>query len=173
MLLIERLDSKKISKTMAVAVTQPNLEALVKESLIHAGSSGYVEFLGNTKVSYIYIKAKAFAGSVVEIDLKLKVDDKAMASAVLVDVIRLVKILRDHGIGGAVEWASAFYFKYQPINPRSDYEALKACMKVLKSWARRLSRICLNTTRSYLFTPCNGFCSQSPLGIGSFFRTFR
>jgi len=132
MLLIERLDSKKISKTMAVAVTQPNPEALVKEGLIHAGPSGYVEFLGNTKVSYIYIKAKAFAGSFVEIDLKLKVDDKAMASAVLVDVIRLAKILREHEIGGAVEWASAFYFKHPPINPRSDYEALKALYEGLE-----------------------------------------
>jgi myo-inositol-1-phosphate synthase len=117
-----RLTSKKISKTMAVASTQPEPEKLL--SNLFAGPSGYIPFLGNTKVSYMYIKALGFMGLPVTIDLKLVVDDKAMATAVLVDVIRLAKALKDKGVRGAPEWASAFYFKYPPKQAKSDEEAL-------------------------------------------------
>jgi myo-inositol-1-phosphate synthase len=117
-----RLTSKKISKTMAVASTQPEPEKLLGN--LFAGPSGYIPFLGNTKVSYIYIKALGFMGLPVTIDLKLSVDDKAMAAAVLVDVIRLAKALRDKDVKGAPDWASAFYFKYPPKQAKSDEEAL-------------------------------------------------
>ncbi|MEM1873571.1 MAG: inositol-3-phosphate synthase [Acidilobaceae archaeon] len=125
MLAWERLTSKKISKTMAVASTQEEPQALLKEERVFAGPSGYIPFLGNTKVSYMYMKVRGFAGLDVEIEVKLKVDDKAMATAVLVDVIRIAKVLRDAGIGGSVAWASAFYFKYPPIQTKSDYDSLK------------------------------------------------
>ncbi|MDK6029268.1 inositol-3-phosphate synthase [Ignisphaera sp. 4213-co] len=117
-----RLHSKKISKTMAVASTQPDPEKIVGN--LFAGPSGYIPFLGNTKVSYIYMKVLGFMGIPVTIDLKLVVDDKAMASAVLVDVIRLAKALKDKSVRGSPEWASAFYFKYPPKQAKSDEEAL-------------------------------------------------
>ncbi|MEM4559295.1 MAG: inositol-3-phosphate synthase [Acidilobaceae archaeon] len=132
MLLLERLASKKESKTMAVASTQDNPEELVREERVYAGPSGYIPFLGNTKISHMYIKAKAFADTDVEIEVKLKVDDKAMAVAVLVDTIRVAKILKDHRIGGSINWASAFYFKHPPQPVRSDYEALQLLYKGLE-----------------------------------------
>uniref|UniRef100_A0A7C2VLS4 Inositol-3-phosphate synthase n=1 Tax=Ignisphaera aggregans TaxID=334771 RepID=A0A7C2VLS4_9CREN len=122
MLAQERLTSKKISKTMAVASTQPNPDDIA--NYIFAGPSGYVPFLGNTKVSYIYIKAKTFMGFPVTIDLKLAVDDKAMATPILIDTVRLAKALMDKGVRGSPEWASMFYFKYPPKQAKSDEEAL-------------------------------------------------
>ncbi|MEM1644863.1 MAG: inositol-3-phosphate synthase [Ignisphaera sp.] len=122
MLAQERLTSKKISKTMAVASTQPEPEAILDH--IFAGPSGYIPFLGNTKVSYIYIKAKTFMGFPITIDLKLVVDDKAMATPILIDTIRLAKALMDKGVRGAPEWASMFYFKYPPKQAKSDEESL-------------------------------------------------
>jgi len=122
MLAQERLTSKKISKTMAVASTQPKPEDLLNN--IFAGPSGYIPFLGNTKVSYIYIKAKTFMGIPVTIDLKLVVDDKAMATPILIDTVRLAKALRDKGVKGSPEWISMFYFKYPPKQAKSDEEAL-------------------------------------------------
>jgi len=122
MLDVGRLSSKRVSKTMAVATTQPKPEEYAER--IYAGPSGYVPFLGNTKVSYIYIKASGFMGLPVTLDVKLVVDDKAMASAVLVDVVRLAKALRDRGVRGSPWWASAFYFKHPPRPARSDEEAL-------------------------------------------------
>jgi myo-inositol-1-phosphate synthase len=117
-----RLTSKKISKTMAVASTQPNPEEAAQS--IFAGPSGYIPFLHNTKVAYIYLKARGFMGLPVTIDLKLVVDDKAMATAILVDVIRLAKALKDKGVVGAPDWASAFYFKYPPRQAKTDELAL-------------------------------------------------
>lgn len=122
MLAHERLTSKKISKTMAVASTQPKPETVFNN--IFAGPSGYIPFLGNTKVSYIYIKAKTFMGFPVTIDLKLVVDDKAMATPILIDTVRLAKALMDKGVKGSPEWASMFYFKYPPKQAKSDEEAL-------------------------------------------------
>ncbi|ADM28082.1 Myo-inositol-1-phosphate synthase [Ignisphaera aggregans DSM 17230] len=119
---ISRLTSKKISKTMAVASTQPSPEEIAEK--IFAGPSGYIPFLGNTKVSYIYIKAKMFMGLPVTIDLKLTVDDKAMATPILIDAIRIAKVLKDRGIYGCPDWASAPYFKHPPRQAKSDEEAL-------------------------------------------------
>ncbi|MEM1982834.1 MAG: inositol-3-phosphate synthase [Sulfolobales archaeon] len=118
-----RLHSKKLSKSLAVASTQPDpYEALNK---VFAGPNGFIPFLGNTKVSYIYIKALGFMELPVVLDVKLVVDDKAMASAILVDAVRLAKVLRDLGIFGAPPWASAPYFKHPPNLVKSDEEALE------------------------------------------------
>lgn len=122
MLAQERLKSKKISKTMAVASTQNNPDAILDN--LFAGPSGYIPFLGNTKISYIYIKARAFMAIPITIDLKLTVDDKAMATSILIDTIRLAKALKDKNVYGSPEWASMFYFKYPPRQAKSDEEAL-------------------------------------------------
>ncbi len=117
-----RLHSKKLSKSLAVASTQPDpYDALNR---VFAGPNGYIPFLGNIKVSYIYIKALGFMGLPVTFDIKLVVDDKAMASSVLVDAVRLAKVLKDLGVYGAPPWASAPYFKHPPNLVRSDEEAL-------------------------------------------------
>ena len=63
-------------------------------------------------------------GMPVKIDLKLEVDDKAMATAILIDVIRLAKVLIEKEIYGCPPWASAPYFKYPPIPVGSDAKAL-------------------------------------------------
>uniref|UniRef100_A0A7C5YY00 Inositol-3-phosphate synthase n=1 Tax=Ignisphaera aggregans TaxID=334771 RepID=A0A7C5YY00_9CREN len=118
----KRLTSKKISKTMAVASTLPEPEKVI--SNIFAGPSGFLPFLGNTKISYIYIKARGFLGLPITMDLKLVVDDKAMASAVLMDVVRLAKALKNRGVKGCPSWTSAPYFKYPPKQAKSDEEAL-------------------------------------------------
>lgn len=117
-----RLVSKKISKTMAVASTQPKPDEIAGN--IFAGPSGYIPFLGNTKISYIYIKARGFLGIPITMDLKLVVDDKAMASAVLMDVVRLAAVLKNRNVRGCPYWASAPYFKYPPRQAKSDEEAL-------------------------------------------------
>jgi myo-inositol-1-phosphate synthase len=131
-----RLHSKKISKTMAVASTQSNPYETFNK--VFAGPNGYIPFLANTKVSYIYIKALGFMGLPVTLDVKLVVDDKAMASAVLVDVIRLTKVLNDLGIYGAPSWASAPYFKHPPTLTRSDEEALQELYKRLDEYGVRI-----------------------------------
>jgi len=124
----ERLVSKRISKTKAVTSTleDPNIES---EGRIRIGPSDFVPFLGNTKVAYIYVKGTGFAGAPVKVEMSLEVDDKANAAAVLVDVIRAVRLAIDRGMAGPLEQVSAFYFKHPPKQAPNDEEA--------QAWFRR------------------------------------
>ncbi|GAB6148652.1 inositol-3-phosphate synthase [Stetteria hydrogenophila] len=137
MLMEERLVSKRISKTRAVTSLLKYGERLEKTGGVRIGPSDYVPFLGNTKVAYMYIKARSFAGFPVTIDLKLCVDDKSMCAAVLVDVIRVAKVALDRGEAGAIPEASAWYFKHPPVQAPSDAEA----RRWLEEWLATGKRI--------------------------------
>ncbi|MEM0303845.1 MAG: inositol-3-phosphate synthase [Saccharolobus sp.] len=128
----ERLISKRISKTEAVTSTLEYGEIIKSEGKIRIGPSDYVPFLGNTKVAYIYVKGSGFAGMPVKIEASLEVDDKANCAAVLVDVIRAVKIALDRKIGGPLDKVSAFYFKHPPIQAKDDEEAYRWLKEFLK-----------------------------------------
>lgn len=123
MLMEERLESKRISKTKAVTSLLSNGEKLEEKGMVRIGPSDYIPFLGNTKVAYMYIRARSFAGFPFTIDLKLTVDDKSMCAAVLADVVRVAKVALDRGEAGAIPEASAWYFKHPPIQAPSDSEA--------------------------------------------------
>lgn len=121
----ERLHSKRISKTKAVTSTLDNQDEIEKEGKIRIGPSDYIPFLGNTKVAYVYVKGSGFAGMPIKVEASLEVDDKSNCAAVLVDVIRAVKVALDRKIGGPLVKVSAFYFKHPPIQAKDDDEAHK------------------------------------------------
>ena len=123
MLMEERLASKRVSKTEAVTSIVPNGEDLAKRGMVRIGPSDYVPFLGNTKIAYIYLRGRAFAGFPVEVDVKLKVDDKSMIAGALIDAIRGAKIALDRGVAGPVISVSAPFFKHPPVQAPSDEEA--------------------------------------------------
>ncbi|BFH74292.1 inositol-3-phosphate synthase [Sulfurisphaera javensis] len=128
----ERLYSKRVSKTKAVTSTLEDENYLEKEGKIRIGPSDYVPFLGNTKVAYIYLKGSGFAGMPIKIEASLEVDDKSNCAAVLVDVIRAVKVALDRKIGGPLVEVSAFYFKHPPIQAKDDEEAYRWFRKFLE-----------------------------------------
>ena len=107
MLKEERLKTKRVSKTHVLRET-------AKSDDIYAGPSGYIPFLKNTKVAHIYIKGIHWAHMPVEIDLKLKVDDKADAAPVAMEGIRILKHALDKGIGGPLDGPSAWMMKHPP-----------------------------------------------------------
>ncbi|MGQ9781143.1 MAG: inositol-3-phosphate synthase [Nitrososphaeria archaeon] len=112
-----RLVSKRKSKTDAVTSVLPY------EIGVRIGPSDYVPFLGNTKVAYVYVKGRSFAGFPVTIDAKLSVDDKSMFAFSAVDAIRLAKVAMDRGESGPIKEISAYYFKHPPVQAESDEEA--------------------------------------------------
>ncbi len=136
MLLEERLESKRISKTRAVTSLLRYGRKLEEGGGVRIGPSDYIPFLGNTKVAYIYIKARSFAGFPLTIDLKLSVDDKSMCAAVLADVVRVAKVALDRGEAGAIPEASAWYFKHPPLQAPSDAEARRWLEEWLTSGRR-------------------------------------
>ena len=121
----DRLKSKRISKTRAVTSIIPEGYDLEEEGRVRIGPSDFVPFLGNTKVCYIYIKGLSFADFTVELDVKLKVDDKSMFAGAMIDAIRLAKIAMDRGLCGPVPEACAYYFKHPPRHAPSPQVALQ------------------------------------------------
>ena len=113
----ERLTSKKISKTDSV---QSQLRFPLKQDRIHIGPSDFVEFLGNTKIAYMYMHGLMWGGRPYEIDIKLEVDDKANAGGVLIDAIRLAKVAQDRKIGGPLIGPSAYLMKHPPVQFSDD-----------------------------------------------------
>jgi myo-inositol-1-phosphate synthase len=108
-----RLKSKRISKTETV---QSVLEEkrLPKEN-IKIGPSDYVSWLGCRKIAQMRLEGRTFADIPVYIDIKLDVDDKSVATAIIVDAIRCCKLALDKEVGGALISPSAYFFKMPPI----------------------------------------------------------
>jgi myo-inositol-1-phosphate synthase len=105
----ERLHSKRISKTTAVA-------SLIPYSVpTRIGPSDYVPHLKNKKICYIYLKGRGWGNIPLQIDLKLAVEDSPNSGGVVADVIRAVKIGLDRGIGGPLTSISSYSFKYPPV----------------------------------------------------------
>ncbi len=121
----ERLISKRISKTEAVASQVPY------EVPLRIGPSDYVSFLKDNKVCYIYMKGKIFGDIQISLDLKLSVEDSPNSAGIVIDVIRGLKIARDRGIGGPLLDLSSYYFKHPPLQ-KSDTDAKQTVEDFIK-----------------------------------------
>ncbi len=115
----ERLSSKRVSKTEAVASQVPY------EVPLRIGPSDYVPFLNDNKVCYVYMRGKKFGDIPLTIDVKLSVEDSPNSAGVVIDAIRAVKLALDRKIGGPLIGASAYFFKHPPIQ-MSDMDAKQA-----------------------------------------------
>ncbi|MEM2143092.1 MAG: inositol-3-phosphate synthase [Candidatus Thorarchaeota archaeon] len=111
-----RLKSKRISKTEAVTSTVPY------ELPTKIGPSDYVPFLGDNKVCYITMRARAFGDLPLDLSLKLSVQDSPNSAGVIIDVVRAIKIALDRGIGGELSSISSYCFKH-PRYQVEDFEA--------------------------------------------------
>ncbi|TFG10911.1 inositol-3-phosphate synthase [Candidatus Thorarchaeota archaeon] len=112
----DRLKSKRVSKTEAVT-------SCVKYELpTKIGPSDYVPFLGDNKVCYITMRARAFGDLPLDLNLKLSVQDSPNSAGVIIDVIRAIKIGLDRGIGGELSSISSYSFKH-PRYQIDDFEA--------------------------------------------------
>jgi len=130
----ERLASKKISKTEAVRSLLPE-EMKLKDKDIYIGPSDFIPFLGNTKLAFIRIEGRMFANIPFNMELRLEVNDKANSGGVSIDAIRCAQLALDRGIGGTLEYASAYFMKHPPVQI-SDEEARKK----LDEWIAKASK---------------------------------
>lgn len=114
-----RLKFKRISKTETV---QSQMSERLEDDNIHIGPSDYVPWLKSRKIANIRIEGKTFGDIPINIDLKLDVEDKSVATGVAVDAIRCAKLALDRGIGGVLESASAYFMKF-PAKQFPDWQA--------------------------------------------------
>ncbi|HME51730.1 MAG TPA: inositol-3-phosphate synthase [Candidatus Lokiarchaeia archaeon] len=113
-------DVKRAIKSMSVA------EALHVDAPIIAGTSDYVEHLGNGRNSMLWIVGKGFLGSEIIMDVKIQTEDGPNGGSVLADVIRATKVALNQGASGPVDEISAYGFKHPPKSTKSPAEADRA-----------------------------------------------
>jgi myo-inositol-1-phosphate synthase len=107
----ERLESKKISKTAAVA---SQLDYDIGAENVHIGPSDYVPWLTDRKWAYIRLEGRSFGDAPLNIELKLEVWDSPNSAGVVIDAIRCCKLALDRGISGALKGPSAYFMKSPP-----------------------------------------------------------
>ena len=110
----ERLSSKRVSKTEAVASQVPY------EVPLRIGPSDYVPFLNDRKICYIYLRGRKFGDIPLYIDVKLSVEDSPNSAGVVIDAIRAVKLALDRKIAGPLTSVSSYFFKHPPVQIPDD-----------------------------------------------------
>ena len=128
MLALDRLKSKKVSKTEAV---QSQLDERLETENIHIGPSDYVPWQGDNKVCFIRMEGAGFGGAPIELELRLSVQDSPNSAGVVIDAVRCAKLGLERGIGGPLEAVSAYYMKSPPKQMR-DSVARDACDAFIK-----------------------------------------
>jgi myo-inositol-1-phosphate synthase len=113
----KRLDKKKESKTTAVqAVMKKKLE----DRNIHIGPSDYVPWLNDNKVAFIRMEGRLFGDILMNLELRLSVEDSPNSAGSAIDCIRLCKLAIERNIGGVLEAPSAYYCKHPPVQYVDD-----------------------------------------------------
>jgi myo-inositol-1-phosphate synthase len=113
----ERLMSKKISKTRAVA---SQLDYEMGSDNIHVGPSDHVPWLEDRKWCHIRMEGRTFGDVPLNIDLKLEVWDSPNSAGVVIDAIRCAKLAMDRGEAGALLSPSAYFMKSPPVQYTDD-----------------------------------------------------
>lgn len=101
-------EAKRAMKTKSVQASLPYKADVV------AGSTDYVDFLGNRRDSYFWIRGLYFAKTPMQLDLRLSTVDAPNAGSVMLDVVRGVKIALNRKICGSLISLSAYAFKNPP-----------------------------------------------------------
>jgi len=129
----ERLMSKKISKTSAVA---SQLDYELPEADIHVGPSDYVPWLLDRKFCHIRMEGTTFGNVPLNLEVKLEVWDSPNSAGVVIDAIRCCKLALDRGIAGALEAPSAYFMK-SPPKQFTDDEARRMVEKFIQDQPKK------------------------------------
>ncbi len=128
-----RLESKKISKTNAVT---SQLDYDIGADNVHIGPSDYVAWLTDRKWAYVRMEGRTFGDVPLNAELKLEVWDSPNSAGVMIDAVRCCKLALDHGLSGAVDAPSSYFFK-SPPNQYTDYEAREKTETYIRKHAQK------------------------------------
>ncbi len=133
MLSLERLKSKKISKTESV---QPQLDLRLDARDIHIGPSDYVPWQDDNKVCFIRMEGRGFGDAPIELELRLSVQDSPNSAGVVIDAVRCAKLGLERGLAGPLEAVSAYFMKSPPVQLR-DSQAYECVERFIEGIADR------------------------------------
>ena len=114
---LERLESKKISKTQAVT---SQIDRDLGKRNVHIGPSDYVAWLDDRKWAFVRLEGRAFGDVPLSLEYKLEVWDSPNSAGIIIDAVRAAKIALDRGIGGPIIPASTYLMKSPPVQMPDD-----------------------------------------------------
>lgn len=114
----DRVTSKKTAKVQGFGGAELPAER------VHFGTE-YVPFLKDRKVAFIRLEGEAFGGTLLEVELRMCVEDSPSAAGNVLDAVRYMKFAMDRGIAGVFEPVSSLLMKATP-KPMSEQAALAA-----------------------------------------------
>ncbi len=114
---LERLESKKVSKTQSVT---SQVDRDLGRDNVHIGPSDYVAWLDDRKWAYVRLEGRAFGDVPLNLEYKLEVWDSPNSAGIIIDAVRAAKIALDRGIGGPVFSASSYFMKSPPAQYADD-----------------------------------------------------
>ena len=114
---LERLESKKVSKTQAVT---SQVDRDLGRDNVHIGPSDYVAWLDDRKWAYVRLEGRAFGDVPLNLEYKLEVWDSPNSAGIIIDAVRAAKIAMDRGIGGPILSASSYFMKSPPEQYSDD-----------------------------------------------------
>ncbi|PRY45822.1 inositol-3-phosphate synthase [Umezawaea tangerina] len=130
---LERLESKKVSKTQAVT---SQIDRDLGKRNVHIGPSDYVAWLDDRKWAFVRLEGRAFGDVPLSLEYKLEVWDSPNSAGIIIDAVRAAKIALDRGIGGPILSASSYFMKSPPVQ-YSDSEAHLAVEGFIRGEADR------------------------------------
>ncbi|MQA08530.1 MAG: inositol-3-phosphate synthase [Pseudonocardiaceae bacterium] len=125
---MERLESKKLSKTQSVT-SQVGRE--LGNGNVHVGPSDYVQWLDDRKWAYVRLEGRAFGDVPLNMEYKLEVWDSPNSAGIIIDAVRAAKIAKDRGIGGPILSAASYFMKSPPVQ-YSDWDAYEAVEQFIR-----------------------------------------
>ncbi len=128
MLSLDRLASKKISKTEAV---QSAAGSRLPDRDIHIGPSDYVPWQKDNKVCFLRMEGRIFGDVPINLELRLSVEDSPNSAGIAIDTIRCCKLALDRGEGGVLIGPSAYFSKHPP-EQYPDHEAYQLTEDFIK-----------------------------------------
>ncbi|MGW4521236.1 inositol-3-phosphate synthase [Amycolatopsis sp. NPDC004378] len=130
---LERLESKKISKTQSVT---SQVDRELGKGNVHIGPSDYVQWLDDRKWAYVRLEGRAFGDVPLNLEYKLEVWDSPNSAGIIIDAVRAAKIAKDRGIGGPILSASSYFMK-SPPEQYDDATARDAVEKFIRGEVER------------------------------------
>src|SRR3954462_14506566 len=86
---LERLESKKVSKTQSVT---SQLSTDIGKDNVHIGPSDYVAWLDDRKWAYVRLEGRAFGDVPLNLEYKLEVWDSPNSAGIIIDAVRAAKL---------------------------------------------------------------------------------
>ncbi|MGH3612259.1 MAG: inositol-3-phosphate synthase [Pseudonocardia sp.] len=125
---LERLESKKVSKTQSVT---SQVDRDLGKDNVHIGPSDYVAWLDDRKWAYVRLEGRAFGDVPLSLEYKLEVWDSPNSAGIIIDAVRAAKLAKDRGIGGPLLSVSSYFMK-SPPEQYSDDEARLAVEQFIR-----------------------------------------